>query len=507
MSKMSRRSFLKLAGTAASTALYPWASSWEKLVQAQGNGSSPNIIIIVFDAMSARNLSLYGYVRPTSTNLERFAERATVYHSHYSGGNYTIPGVSSLLTGTYPWTSRAINHGGYIKQSQVENNLFRAIGNDYYRLSFAQSVWAQFLLNQFESDLEMSMPPGSFSEVDYILGQYFPNDRQMAAWALDDFIFKMEYAPASLVFGPVQRALFYRDSVRASANGYPRGLPQNVNYPLYFRLEKVFDGLATLLPDIPSPSLSYIHLFPPHAPYRATDQFYHKFVDTWKPIKKPMHWLSDGLSNSILNTARRSYDEYIASVDWEFGRLLDHLEQAGVFDNSYVVVTADHGEMFERGEKAHSTALLYEPIINIPLMISVPGQNTRHDIYSPTSAVDLLPTLTQLVNKPTPDWCEGLVLPNMSGREGEERSLFVVEAKNSSAFQPLNKATIVLRKGNHKLIYYTGYEAEDSFELYDIEADREELEDLYPDQPSFVRHMKDELLEAFFAADKPFMKG
>jgi arylsulfatase A-like enzyme len=507
MSKISRRSFLKLAGATASTLLFPWESSGGKSAQQPGNASSPNIIIIVFDAMSATNLSLYGYARPTAPNLERFADRATVYRSHYAGGNYTIPGVSSLLTGTYPWTTRAINHGGYIIPSKVENNLFRAIGNDYYRLSFAQSVWAQFLLNQFDSDLEVSMPPGSFSEVDYILGNYLPNDRQMAAWALDDFIFKMEYAPASLVFGPIQRALFYRDSVRASTDGYPRGLPQNVNYPLYFRLEKVFDGLAALLPHLPSPSLSYIHLFPPHAPYRASERFYQEFVDTWKPIKKPTHRFSDGLANSILNTARRSYDEYIASVDWEFGRLLDALEQTGVFDNSYVVVTADHGEMFERGEKAHSTALLYEPIVHIPLIISAPGQTKHEDIYSPTSAVDLLPTLTHLTNKPVPAWCEGRVLPGLGGREEGERSLFVVEAKSSSAFRPLNKATVVLRKDNYKLIYYTGYEAENSFELYDIAADHEELEDLYPGQPAFARHMKDELLEALFAADKPFMKG
>jgi len=50
-------------------------------------------------------------------------------------------------------------------------------------------------------------------------------------------------------------------------------------------------------------------------------------------------------------------------------------------------------------------------------------------------------------------------------------------------------------KGRHKMIYYTGYDAEDSFELYDLENDYEELKDLYPDQPSFSKAMQDELLE------------
>ena len=48
----------------------------------------------------------------------------------------------------------------------------------------------------------------------------------------------------------------------------------------------------------------------------------------------------------------------------------------------------------------------------------------------------------------------------------------------------------------------TGYEAEDSFELYDLSENIEELHDLYPDQPAFAKQMKEELLEAFFEANK-----
>ncbi len=99
MSNVSRRSFLKLVGAAAPAVLFPAASMWAEKNLYQGDSSKPNVIILLFDAMSARDLSVYGYPRPTSPNMERFAERATVYHSHNSGGNYTVPGTASLLTG------------------------------------------------------------------------------------------------------------------------------------------------------------------------------------------------------------------------------------------------------------------------------------------------------------------------------------------------------------------------------------------------------------------------
>jgi arylsulfatase A-like enzyme len=162
--------------------------------------------------------------------------------------------------------------------------------------------------------------------------------------------------------------------------------------------------------------------------------------------------------------------------------------------------------MFERGEKEHSTPLLYEPIINIPLLISEPGQKIRRDVFAPTNAVDILPTIMHLAGRPIPAWCEGVLLPGLGGTEDTERSSFVVEAKNNPAFQPLKRATLVLRKNNYKLIYYTGYSSEDAFELYDLGADREEMDDIYPKQPAIARKMKEELLEALLAADKPYIK-
>lgn len=505
MSKISRRSFLKMVGSAAPAILFPKASSWTSEHLKQADVSKPNVIILLFDAMSARNLSVYGYPRNTSPNLERFAEHSLVYHSHYSGGNFTIPGTASLLTGTYPWTHRAINHRGMVKKSMIEENIFRAVGNEYHRLALPQNVWSNLITSQFANDIDTLLPSGIYGELDYLKDDLFPKDVNMATRALDDFAFK-EYEQASLIFGPLLSALYFRDAARLSKDGYPRGLPNNENYPLYFRLEDIFDGLSSLLTGLPSPTFAYIHLYPPHAPYRASSRFYKKFVDNFRPVRKPVHRFSGHTSNTRLASARRSYDEYIASIDWELGNLFDTFEKEGVFENSYVIVTADHGEMFERGQVAHTTPLLYEPVTHIPLLISAPGQKTRRDIFAPTNAVDMLPTVAQLTGSPLPAWAEGRLLPGLGGMEDYDRSTFTVEAKKVSSFAPLGIATVAMRKGAHKLVYYTGYESEDSFELYDLESDIEEMSDLYSAQPAVAKKLKEELLDTFLDVNKPYMK-
>jgi len=501
---LDRRSFLKLAGSAASAVLLPKLVSQVKMLA--GADARPNIIVILFDAMSARNLSVYGYPRRTTPNFERFAERAIVYHNHYAGGNYTIPGTATLLTGSYPWTHRALNYAGQINHKMMNNNIFQVLGEDYHRVAFGQNVWAHLILSQFASDIDTLLSPGSYGEINYLLNDYFPNDRNMASRALDDFLFKRDLSPASVLFGPLYRALYYRKTTMVDATGYPRGIPQHVNYPTYFRLAELFEGLAALINGFSSPTFAYLHLFPPHAPYRSSDEFFGKFVDGWSPVNKPNHRFGDKLDKQVVKTARRTYDEYLATIDWEFGNFMQTLETNGVFENSYVIITSDHGEMFERGEKAHASVLLYDPVIHIPLMISVPGQKNRQDVYAPTHAVDVLPTLAHLAGKPVPVWSEGSRLPGLGGMEQTGRSIYTIEAKNNPAFTPLNRATFVLQKDGYKLIHYKGYASQDTFELYDLTTDIEELDDLYPRQPSASKLLIQELLDTLADADKPYKR-
>jgi len=245
-----------------------------------------------------------------------------------------------------------------------------------------------------------------------------------------------------------------------------------------------------------------VHLFAPHEPYRPRTEFENRFKDNWKPVPKPESRFSDGHTNAALLSRRTNYDEYVANVDAEFGRLINSLTEKGILDDSIVVVTSDHGQLFERGVHGHSTPDLFDPVIHVPLLISVPGQTARQDVYSPTNHIDLLPTLLHLTGQEIPAWCAGKVLPGLGGVEDPERALYSVEAKTNSAFASLSTVTVAIRRDNHKLIHYTGYGFEPRFELYDMEADPEELIDLYPSAPSFAPKLRDELLASLKYANR-----
>jgi arylsulfatase A-like enzyme len=159
-----------------------------------------------------------------------------------------------------------------------------------------------------------------------------------------------------------------------------------------------------------------------------------------------------------------------------------------------VIVTADHGELFERGIVGHVTPVLYEPLLHIPLLISVPGQTQRQDIYSLTSCVDLLPTLAKLSGQPVPEWGEGEVLPGFRADPIQsDRSVYAVDAKSSPKHGPLNKLSVAVMKENYKLIYYRGYPETPGSELFDLSNDPEELQDLSSSKPTIAADLQQEI--------------
>ncbi|MBV5323308.1 sulfatase-like hydrolase/transferase, partial [bacterium] len=159
----------------------------------------------------------------------------------------------------------------------------------------------------------------------------------------------------------------------------------------------------------PGPVFGYFHFLPPHDPYRTPSEFFGQFRnDGYKPDEKPKDVLATYQDKERdTNVLRQYYDEFILYVDREFGRMFNLLENSGQLENTILVLTSDHGEMFERGIVMHGTDALYEPLIRIPLLIFEPGVKIRTDVYEPTSAVDLLPTLAYLSGHSIPDWTEG----------------------------------------------------------------------------------------------------
>ena len=149
-----------------------------------------------------------------------------------------------------------------------------------------------------------------------------------------------------------------------------------------------------------APFLLWIHCFEPHAPYEG---------DLSRPVAE-------------------RYDQEIATVDREIGRLLDALGPS--LADTLIVVTGDHGEAFgEHGEYAHSL-FVYDTTLRVPLIVSGPGIAPRR-VDDPVTLADLAPTIARRLGVTLPD-ADGIDLsPALAGRPLHSRELY------AESFAPL----------------------------------------------------------------------
>jgi arylsulfatase A-like enzyme len=510
---LNRRDFMKLM------ALLPPGAFFSRFIETPErplqDPSAMNFLVVVFDTFSAEHISFFGYPRETMPNLSRIAQKATVYHNHHAGGNWTTPGTASLLTGTYPWTHRAFSQRDLIGGPGVEHNLF-SVFERYYRLGYSHNSIVNRFLYQFYNELDLLKPQKElFTANDLRFDKLFPWDGDIAPLSWDRIMAEGEKGYTYSLFFAELYEKYHQQAVSGLLKDFPRGIP-HTGEDSYYRLEDGIDWLKAQLVKIPQPFAGYFHYLPPHRPYFTRREFVNVFAGDSLGYynDKPRHPVFDRENAGkpvplpYQKTQRQLYDEFILYVDAEFGRLYDSMQKAGLLENTWVIFTSDHGEMFERGVFGHKTPLLYEPVVRIPLLILGPGQEKRTDINTPTSAVDVLPTLAKLSGQPAPAWSEGTVLPPYADAGAPERPVFALEATNSPEDKPLDPASLMMIKGRHKLTGYFGYEELQGqgplFELYDLENDPQELVNLYSESLPVARELRDELLAKLKQVDEPY---
>jgi arylsulfatase A-like enzyme len=505
--QISRRDFLKLTALLALVNI-GLARSIRKAGVAGSKPAQPNILMIILDALSARDMSLYGYPRQTTPNIDRFAERATVYHNHYAGGNFTTTGTASLLTGTLPWTHHAFNLQGMVNDLTLPRNIFNLAPEGTYTSSYTHNLLALTLLYQFRDHLnELGMPRKlALSDLEYS-DLVFKRDYNTSFMG-ENLILRGNGTKAGSLFMSLWYHQFIQSHEQQINKEYKQQFPLKVpnQDEVYFILEDSINWTIEQVKTLRQPYLAYYHFLPPHGPYYPRIDFMGIFNDTLSPADKPESFASEGFRQKGLNRDRRFYDQYIAYADSEFGRLVDAMNQTGAFDNTYVILTSDHGELFERGIRGHVTPVLYEPIVHIPLIISKPGGNARQDVFTRTSCVDLLPTIQSIYGQPVPEWCEGQVLPTFAAQESTaERAIFAMDSKDSPKHAPMTKGSFMVIDGNYKLLHYMDTKAlsiED--ELYDLEKDPEELENLIKTQSSTAAELQNQLEQKLKQANQTY---
>jgi len=505
---LSRRDFLKLIS--ASPGLYLahklWLSDASFVHRSDFRENTPNVIILVLDALTAKNISLYGYPRRTMPNLEKFSRRATVYHRHYASYNGTAQSTASFFTGLYPWRHKVYNYYDKIKKEAIIHNFYAYLERDepYHNFAYTDNIQADLILHQLDGDIDQHLHMGELGINNYMLHDKLTSrDGFNSLRGLDVLMFGDDRTkPSGSLVGSVISRIFreIRDANFSDTDNYPRGIGYSANRRVAFTLEDSFENIRETIGSLESlqrPYLAYYHMYFPHAPYSPNKVFFNSFVDDgFHPTYKKPHALLESVhrDRKLINAMRRFYDEYIANIDHELGQLFDHLERTGILDDSYLIVTSDHGELFERGWIGHGTPLLYESNIHIPLVISKPGQQVRNDVFSLTSTVDIAPTLLEITGHAAADKLnpfEGRVLPDIGEESAGDHVVYSMNIAGSSAFSPIEKASFAVFRGDYKLIEYYGYDQlETPYELYNLRNDPEEMDDLSKSETAVAKEMR-----------------
>lgn len=317
----------------------------------------PNIIIYLVDALRADHLGAYGYLKPVSPEIDRFAREATLFEHAVAQSSWTRPSVASLFTGLWPHV-HAVNQarGRLPGEALTLAEILRSAG---YRT-------AGFVTNP-----NVSPPTG--------LGQGFDH----YAWL------KAEH-----------RRWKRADEVNAA----------------------VFDWLGTATGG--EPFFLYVHPMDPHDPYDPTPEFRRRFAGDVPADFPTTPRARFAHSPAELAHLRALYDAEIAFNDLHFGRLLKHLKERGLYDDSLIIFLSDHGEEFaEHGGWKHGRTLFAESV-NVPLIVKYPAVRDGLRVAEPVQQVDVLPTILDYLGLEPPASLPGRsLLPLQSGRRFEERQI------------------------------------------------------------------------------------
>ena len=304
----------------------------------------PTVILIVVDTLRADHLSQYGYERSTSPALAQFSAQSTLFSAAYSTSSWTQPSVASLFTGLLP-----ARHG-VVRQSTI-------------------------------------LP----AELDTLAGLLAEGGWQTVGFSGNLFI--------------------------GAKTGFDRGFEHFEGHEgkvlAYPDAGEMLDRLSSWLEarrNRGKPTFLYFQPMNCHGPYRVPAE---RRSDLLARDPTGVFDYNDELMTAILkdgdiDARQRVTPEYLTSLTDQYdtavrysmevvGALLKRLRQEGLYQDSLIIVTSDHGEeLFDHGGFGHGYSL-FEEVVRVPLWIKVPRQREGAKVELPVSLVDLLPTILEVV--------------------------------------------------------------------------------------------------------------
>lgn len=420
----------------------------------------PNILVIVIDALRYDHVSYAGYDRQTTPHLDALAQEGTFYTNMYTSAPWTLPSITSLLTGHIP-----SEHGlsGLNPQLPLEVPSLPEImrNHGYETFAISNNVWFS-----------------SFSGLDrgfegfHNLSRLFDDDA--------DTVWKQWLERA------YQKYLYIRsdDGVTCTNRLFLRWLANRATE---------------------QPYCAWLHYMEPHAPYSPPQawrsRFRHKALSDEDIISLNCNAIDYvcGLvdrSEEELQALIDLYDSEIAYLDHHIGRLIQSLRSRQLLDDTLLIVTADHGEHIgDNGLMGHQYSLS-DRLIHVPFLIRYPGSVQDNEVDTRMfQLTDVFCTLCNLVGAHD-ERGDNANFDLLAGHEG--RTWILAEYLDSDperitqrdATQDVEKITADLRAvrdRSHKLVW----RSDGSYDFYNLTVDSKEANDISGTKPNKERWMLD----------------
>ena len=325
-----------------------------------------NVLFVVLDTVRKDHLGPYGHDRPTTPALDRFADdpETVVFENAVAPAPWTLPVHASLFTGLYPSGHGADQENPYLEGATTLAQTLSRTGHD--TACYSSNAWITpytHLTDGFDDQ--------------------------------DNFF---QVMPGDLLSGPLAKAwqaLNDDDRLRAvadklvslgnTAHEYLAGGEGSDS-----KTPAVMDRTREFVEGSDPGWFAFVNLMDAHLPYHPPDEYAAEFapdVDSTAVCQNSKEYNSGArdIDDAEWEEIRALYDAEIAHMDAELGRLFDWLRETGRWEETMVVVCADHGELHGEHDTYGHEFCLYDPLVSVPLLVKHP------DVAAdPSGTVELL---------------------------------------------------------------------------------------------------------------------
>ena len=312
----------QLPGVVATVVAILGASLWvgDRIKQSRASArplpppGSPNVLLIVMDTVAAGHLSLHGYDRATSTTLVELAERGIRFDSARAASSWTLPSHATMFTGRW---LHELSVGWLTPLDRAHPTLAEFLGDRGY-------ATAGFVANTWYCAADSGLARGFTHYQDFIFPELTAlKTAVLVSRALEGFqaivYFTEDWLESAGLLPYVERLWRALDTDRKGAAAVNREL---------------LDWLSQR-PQPERPFFAFLNYFDAHYPYQLPPGRLHRFgvepTDNYQRILIQHWWELDKttLSPEGVAFAADAYDDCIADLDEQLGKLVDELDRAG----------------------------------------------------------------------------------------------------------------------------------------------------------------------------------